>query len=155
MSDSTRPLAPAYEVLRLGPSDRHVARRLFEVMAGVFEEGHDELSDAYIDGLLARAEFWAIAARSGDDVIGGLTAHTLPMTRTESREIFIYDIAVRRDHQRRGVGRALMTHLGQAAADAGIREIFVPAEAEDLEAIEFYRGIGGAEIPVAFFTFSR
>ncbi len=124
-------------------------------MARVFEEDHEDLSDAYIDRLLSREELWVIAARSGEDIIGGLTAHTLSMTRTESREIFIYDIAVRGDHQRRGVGRELLRHLQELADAAGISELFVPADAADSHAIEFYRAVGGEEARVSFFTFSR
>jgi aminoglycoside 3-N-acetyltransferase I len=123
------------------------------MMAAVFDEDHQALSDRYVDQLLAREEFWAIAALSGEEVVGGLTAHTLPMTRTESREIFIYDVAVRSDHQRQGIGRRLLLHLQQAAAASGITGVFVPADAGDLGALDFYRALGGAETPVAFFTF--
>jgi hypothetical protein len=45
----------------------------------------------------AERHFWAIAAFAAKDIGGGITAHTLPMTRTESSEIFIYDVAVRSD----------------------------------------------------------
>jgi len=48
-------------------------------------------------------------------IVGGLTAHTWPMTRAEQSEIFIYDIAVRKDQQRKGVGRRLVTALLESA----------------------------------------
>ena len=141
-------------VARLGAGDRLKAKRLFSMMAEVFEESHEDLGDDYVDGLLARADFWALAAFSGGDVVGGLTAHTLPMTRARSREIFIYDVAVRVDHQRRGVGRQLVQHLRQAAATAGVGDVFVPADDDDHHALEFYRALGGEAAPVTFFTFS-
>jgi aminoglycoside 3-N-acetyltransferase I len=96
-----------------------------------------------------------LAATMGDEIVGGLTAHTLPMTRSESREIFIYDIAVRASHQRRGVGRLLMSHLARLAGEAGIADMFVPADDEDSHALEFYRALGGVASPVTFFTFGR
>jgi aminoglycoside 3-N-acetyltransferase I len=142
------------QVRRLGASDLELARRLFTLMAHVFEEDQDPLSDAYVQGLLAQSSFWAIAALAGEDVVGGLTAHTLPMTRTETPEVFIYDIAVRTDLQRRGVGRRLLSHLRDEASLQGIRDIFVPADIEDIHALEFYRATGAVESPVAFFTFS-
>lgn len=49
--------------------------------------------------MLQFKNFWAIAAFEGDELLGGLSAHTLPMTRSESAEIFIYDIAVQPSHQ--------------------------------------------------------
>lgn len=139
---------------RLTSGDRELARELFAMMAAVFAEECEHLSDGYLDRLLSREDFWAIAAFVDDDIIGGVTAHTLPMTRTESLEVFIYDIAVRGDQQRKGIGRRLMTALREAAAAVGIRDVFVPADNDDLPALDFYRALGGLPSPVTFFTFS-
>jgi len=65
------------------------------MMAGVFEEENEQVREHHIDRLLNREEFWAIAAFIGHEVIGGLPAHTLPMTRAEAAEVLVYDIAVR------------------------------------------------------------
>jgi aminoglycoside 3-N-acetyltransferase I len=139
---------------RLAAGDREAARKMFAVMAAVFAEECEQLSDAYLDRLLNRADFWAIAAFLGDDVIGGVTAHTLPMTRTESSEVFVYDIAVREDQRRRGIGRRLMVALRNATADSGIQHVFVPADNDDVHALDFYRALGGAPSTVTFFSFS-
>lgn len=139
---------------RLKAGDREVAKVLFTVMAEVFEEGRGELSDGYLDRLLGREDFWAIAAFVDNDIVGGLTAHTLPMTRAEYSEIFIYDIAVRSDHQRKGIGRGLIEELRSQAAGMGIRELFVPADNEDVHALDFYRALGGEAAPVTIFTFT-
>ncbi|HYH81632.1 MAG TPA: GNAT family N-acetyltransferase [Longimicrobium sp.] len=140
---------------RLVSGDREQARRLFALMAEVFEEEGEPLGDGYLDRLLSREDFWAIAAFRGDDLVGGITAHTLPMTRAEVSELFIYDLAVRADQQRTGVGRHLVTALRDAAAAAGIGEVFVPADDDDVHALDFYRAIGGTASPVTFFTFSE
>jgi aminoglycoside 3-N-acetyltransferase I len=142
---------------RLTAGDRELARALFSLMAEVFEEPSRPLSDGYLDRLLAREEFWAIAAFEGDrgdQIIGGLTAHTLPMTRDETSEVFIYDVAVHPAHQRKGVGRRLVTELRERAAVAGIRDLFVPADNDDRHALDFYRALGGAASAVTFFTFA-
>jgi aminoglycoside 3-N-acetyltransferase I len=145
----------SYRIARLVAGDDAVARRVFSTMAEVFDEDHEDLSEGYVAQLLARHEFWVLAATLDEEVVGGLTAHTLPMTRSESREIFIYDIAVLVEHQRRGVGRLLMSHLTRLASDAGIHDLFVPADDEDAHALDFYRALGGVASPVTFFTFSR
>jgi aminoglycoside 3-N-acetyltransferase I len=137
---------------RLGPGDRARAKALFALMAAVFDEDCETLSDAYVDRLLGRADFWVIAALSDDDLVGGLTAHTLPMTRTQVSEVFIYDLAVRPEHQRRGVGRGLIAHLRGAA---GAAEIFVAVDDEDAHALDFYRAVGGSAAPVTIFTFTH
>lgn len=142
------------QLKRLKAGDRAAAKVLFTLMVEVFEEGTGELSDGYIDQLLGREDFWAIAAFVGDDIVGGITAHTLPMTRAQSSEIFIYDIAVRREHQRKGIGRRLIEELRAQAADMGIQDLFVPADNEDAHALDFYRALGGEAAPVTIFTFT-
>ena len=138
---------------RLTADEADLARQQFTMMADVFEEERSPLSDRYLEGLLMRPEFWAVAAIDGDKVVGGLTAHTLPMTRSETSEILIYDIAVSQNYQRKGIGRLLMKALREAASQSGIQTVFVPADIEDLHAVHFYRAVGGVESQVAFFTF--
>ena len=140
---------------RLTGDDRALARRTFQLMAEVFEEKSTALSDHYLDELLRRGDFWAFAALYGDEVVGGITGYTLPLTRTESSEVFIYDIAVHAGHQRRGVGRRLVSALRDGAAALGIHEVFVPADNDDTHALDFYRRLGGEPSPVTFFTFSE
>jgi aminoglycoside 3-N-acetyltransferase I len=140
---------------RLSIDDRELARQTFLLMAEVFEEESSSLSDRYLDQLLSGRDFWAIAALLGNDVVGGITAHTLPMTRSETSEVFIYDIAVHVDHQRRGIGRELVSALRADAAALGIHDIFVPADNDDAHALDFYRRLGAEPSPVTFFTFSE
>jgi aminoglycoside 3-N-acetyltransferase I len=140
------------EIRRLRAGDGDLARRLFAMMERVFEEEPGELGDAYLRDLLGREVFRAFAALEGDDVVGGLTAHVLPMTRSESSELFVFDLAVRADRQRRGVGRLLMDAARGDAAEIG--DLFVPADADDTDALDFYRALGGAEAPAVIFTFA-
>jgi aminoglycoside 3-N-acetyltransferase I len=141
------------EIRRLGPRDRELARATFRLMADVFGERPATLSDVYLDGLLARLDFWVIAAIVGNVPVGGLTAHTLPMTAYEGAEIFLYDIAVAVHQQRRGFGRRLIDALRREAAALSIATIFVPAEDEDAHALDFYRAIGGRPTRVTLFEF--
>ena len=140
---------------RLSVDDRELARRTFLLMAEVFEEEGALLSDHYLDQLLSGRDFWAFAALLGSDVVGGITAHTLPMTRSETSEVFIYDIAVHVDHQRRGIGMELVAALRAGTAAVGIHDIFVPADNDDTHALDFYRRLGGEPSSVTFFTFSE
>jgi aminoglycoside 3-N-acetyltransferase I len=141
------------EVRRLARGDAAVAVVLFVMMAHVFEEDSEPLSEDYLEDLLGREDFWALAAFIGPEIVAGLTAHTLPMTRSPTSELFIYDLAVRQDHRRRGIASRLVFELRAAAAVAGIHEIFVPANNEDVHALDFYLALGATAAPVTFFTF--
>lgn len=140
---------------RLTPSDRELARSLFTLIAKVFEEEPAPLSDGYLEHLLQRDEFWAVAAFVGDELVGGITAHLLPMTRAEASELFIYDLAVRADWQRHGIGRYLVTAVREQAAVQDIQTVFVPADNDDVHALDFYQALGGMPSGVTVFTFSE
>ena len=138
---------------RLRVTDIGLARTLFAMMTRVFATAAEVLSDDYLTRLLARDDFWAFAALVDGQLVGGLTAHTLPLTRAEVSEVFIYDIAVVPDWQRHGVGRQLMSTLRSEAAAAGITVVFVAADNEDTHALDFYQTVGGVPAPVTIFTF--
>lgn len=140
---------------RLAEQDIATAKSLFTLMSEIFAEVQEPLGESYLGQLLADDSFWAIAAFSDGHLAGGLTAHTLPMTRSESSEIFIYDIAVRESCRRRGVGKALVNTLLGQARQAGIDVAFVPADNGDTHALDFYRAVGGVPSPVTLFTFGE
>lgn len=141
---------------RLTAADAARARDLFALMALVFDEGAGTagtVAEGYAARVLARPDFWAFAASVDGHLVGGLTAHTLPMTREEASEVFIYDIAVVPEWQRHGIGRRLVTALREGALAAGIGVVFVPADNDDTHALDFYAALGGAAAPVTIFTF--
>jgi aminoglycoside 3-N-acetyltransferase I len=144
---------PDIEVERLTVADVALARTLFATMAGVFETEAGALSDRYLTRLLQRDAFWALGATVDGQVVGGLTAHTLPLARSEESELFLYDLAVLPAWQRQGVGRQLVSALRAQAARAGISVAFVAADDDDTHALDFYRAIGGVPTPVTIFTF--
>lgn len=143
------------QIRRLAPTDRDRARALFEMMAKVFGEARRPLGDRYLDRLLCRSSFWVLAALHEGEVVGGLTAHALPMTTSETFELFVYDLAVREDHQRKGIGRQLMAALRREAVEHGVRVLYVPVDDGDAHALAFYRAMEGEATPVTFFLFHQ
>jgi aminoglycoside 3-N-acetyltransferase I len=140
---------------RLLSSDRDLASRTFAVMADVFEEPHEALSGDYVDALLAKSGFWSVCALVDDRIVGGVTAHTIPMTRAQASELFIYDVAVHANARRQGVGRGLLAELRAWAAEEAVHFAFVPVDNEDDEALDFYRALDGSASPVTIFNFLR
>ena len=143
-------------VWRLGPGERAEAKALFALLAGIFGEPHQPRDDDSLDELLARQDFWVLAAADDDGaLLAGLTAHRLPMTHHAGSALFIYDIAVRPDRQRQGWGRRLVQMLRKLALQQGMDEVFVLADDEDTHALDFYRALGGVASPVTMFEFGR
>lgn len=111
--------------------------------------------DDYLAALLAKPHFIALAATSGDEVVGGLAAYVLEKFERDRREIYIYDLAVARPHRRRGIATALIHRLIDIARELRAYVIFVQADRGDESAIKLYESMGTREdvhhfdIPVA------
>lgn len=56
--------------------------------------------------------------------------------------MFIYEIGVRDDHRRRGVGRALVAELKRICSEARISRAFVITNEHNQTAMAFYRSLG-------------
>lgn len=143
-----------FQIKRLGKSDSEMARQLFLIFGKVFARENPTTAGAsYLEGLLAKPGFIVYAALHQDEIVGGLTAYELPMYYSESSEMFIYDIAIQPEFQRKGLGTKLLSTLQEYCRQHGIREMFVAASEEDTHAIYFYQSTGGEAEKVVHFTY--
>ena len=131
-------------------TDFHALVSLFNM---VFEEEPKIGSEANSLKLLSSKNFIALAALTENEVVGGLTAYELPLYYSDSSEIFIYDLAVKPEYQRMGIGKELIQRLKSHCIQDGIKEFFVMAHEEDEHAIEFYRSTGGKSENVVNFLY--
>lgn len=124
-------------------------RRLLDVFGRAFEETDTysgrQPTDAYLRRLLGSDTFLAVAAFSGDSVVGGLAGYVLPKFEQERAEFYIYDLAVDEPRRREGIATALIGELRRLASERGIRVIFVQADHGDDPAIELYTKLGARE----------
>lgn len=126
---------------------------LMEAMLSTFGEAFDEEetygaarpSQAYLQRLLGKDDFIAIAALKHESVVGGLVAYELQKFEQERSEIYIYDLAVAAAHRRKGVATALIKELQKIAATRGAYVIFVQADIGDAPAIALYEKLGVRE----------
>jgi len=105
----------------------------------------EQPDDAYLERLLSGDGFVAIAALSGEQVVGGLAAYVLRKFEQARSEMYIYDLAVDERHRRQGVATALIRKLQELAADLGAYVIFVQADQGDDAAIALYSKLGARE----------
>ena len=149
MNPSPKP----FEVRRLTKEDISTFNSLIDLFNLVFEEEPKIRNEAHLLNLLGSNNFIAIVAVSENKVVGGLTAYELPMVYSDSSEIFIYDLAVKAEYQRMGIGKRLIQSLKEYCAKNEINEFFVLAHEEDEHAIEFYRATGGKSEKVVNFLY--
>jgi aminoglycoside 3-N-acetyltransferase I len=146
--------AKPFEIKQLSKEDLPAFKSLINLFNIVFEEEQRLVgSDPHLTKLLGSKSFVAITALSEHEVVGGMTAYELPMVYSDSSEIILYDMAVRADFQRMGIGKKLIQGLKEYCIENGIKEFFVLAHEEDRHAVEFYHSTGGKSEKVVNFLY--
>jgi aminoglycoside 3-N-acetyltransferase I len=138
-----------YAVRTLTPQDAGALAALNVVFGIAFEDQQSYSSrppgEAYLTRLLEREHFIAVVASVGEAVIGGLTAYQLDKCEQDRREIYIYDLAVLKEHRRKGVATALIWELQRVGSLRDAYVIFVHADLVDAPAIAHYDKLGTKE----------
>ena len=122
-------------------------------LLGVFGEAFGDMDayqsavprDEYLQSLLTKPHFIALAAVTGDQVVGGLAAYVLEKFEQERQEIYIYDLAVQEQHRRKGIATKLINEIRKIARERGAYVIYVQADKVDDAAIKLYESVGTKE----------
>ena len=135
-----------HDIRQLGVDYVATMRAMLRMFGRAFEDVptycDEQPSDAYLQRLLARDSFIALAAIGDGGVIGGLAAYVLDKFEQERSEIYIYDLAVEHSHRRHGIATALIETLQGIAQKRGAYVIFVQADLGDAAAIALYTKLG-------------
>lgn len=138
-----------YVYKHVSVGDLPVLKALLAVFGEVFAEPVTYQgavpSDRYLEALLGKPHFIALAAMDGEEVVGGLAAYELEKFEQARSEVYIYDLAVREAHRRRGVATDLIRELGRIAKARGAYVMFVQADPGDDPAIRLYESLGTRE----------
>ncbi len=116
-------------------------------------EGFKMPDENYLKQLLAQDDFFVFVASSDDKVVGGLTAYTLQQYYSQMPLVYIYDLAVKTEYQRQGIGKLLLSAITDYGKEIGVEEVFVQADEGDDHAIEFYHATGGMAEKVVHFNY--
>ena len=142
------------KVKKLADSDLNQFKELIFLFEDVFEMKNFEMPvDDHLASLLKKDGFYVFVALVEGRVVGGLTAYTLERYYSTSPLVYIFDLAVRTEFQRRGIGRKLIAGINDFCREIGAEEVFVQADEVDLYALEFYRSTGGNAEKVVHFTY--
>jgi len=144
------------EIFRLGQNDVNDFMNLIKVFENVFEwENFSTPSVTHFQNLLYNDKLLVFIAKTDNKVVGGLTAHVLDRYDSEKPSAYIYDIAVISSLQRKGIGKLLLASLNKYCRKFGFHEIFVQAETDDIQAVNFYKSTPiSSELNATHFTYS-
>jgi len=139
----------SFTVRHLAAADIAQLRALNVLFGVAFAEpetyGAQPPDDAYLQDLLQKRHVIILVALADAEVVGGLVAYQLEKFERARSEIYIYDLAVREDHRRRGVATGLIGALGQIGKARGAYVIYVQADPGDDPAIHLYESLGTRE----------
>jgi aminoglycoside 3-N-acetyltransferase I len=132
------------QIKKLDSGEVALAKELI-VMFGFSEGSRHQIfaSDKYVREMLEREDFHVIVAVENEKLAGGLTAYEMKMFKRETTEMFLYEIEVAEEFQRRGIGKALIEKLKEICAEKGIVEMFVGTEKDNFAARKLYSSTGG------------
>jgi aminoglycoside 3-N-acetyltransferase I len=127
------------EIIKLNSGQVKEFTALLQIFKEVFES-EEILSDKdYLAGLLNKPDFLVFVAMENEKVIGGLTVYVLHSYQVARPMAYIYDVGVATAFQRQGIGKSLLAYVCNYCKDHAYEDVFVQAEAEDAQAVNFYR----------------
>lgn len=136
-------------VHQIGSDDVALMDGLLDLFGEEFDEpetyGANRPSAEYLRRLLSSDTFIALVAVERGEVVGGLAAYELRKFEQERSEIYVYDLAVRQTHRRRGIATSLLRGVCGIGRDRGAHVVFVQADYGDEPAIALYAGLGERE----------
>lgn len=96
-------------------------------------------NETHLKNMLSRDTSFAVVAINENTVIAGLTFYVLDQYDFEKPLAYIYDLAVLKQYQRKGIGKKLIEFTNEFCRQKGFEEVFVQAEKIDDYAVDFYR----------------
>lgn len=142
------------EIQKLSPYQLNEFIDLLDIFEDVFEmKNFESPHKEHLQELLAKDDFFVFVAVSEGEIIGGLTAYSLTQYYSEDPLVYIYDIAVLKKYQRKGIGKKLILGIKDYCTEIGVEEIFVQAEDADEHALDFYKSTGALSTKVTHFYY--
>ncbi|HTZ06945.1 MAG TPA: GNAT family N-acetyltransferase [Gaiellaceae bacterium] len=124
------------ELRRLGVGDEEVVIRL-----SLDDERQPHTVESARE-LLANDATYYLAAFENGEPIAQLLAYELIRRHGDGRMMLVYEIGVREEARRLGVGRALFDLLRKLCRERGVRRAFVITNESNEPAMAFYASLG-------------
>jgi len=143
------------EIKKLDKNEISEFRNLIEIFNIVFENEFQLPPNKYLSHLLSNSDFIVFVVKINNQVVGGLTIYILHGYYSVKPSAYIYDVGIRPEFQRQGLGKNLITEVCRFCKENGFEEAYVEAESEDTQAVDFYRSTKFSnEMNAIHFTYS-
>lgn len=142
------------EIKKLHDTDFFQFKELILLFEDVFEMKDFIIpDDDHLLHLLEKDDFFVFVALSENKVIGGLTSYALEQYYSKKPLVYIYDLAVKTEFQRQGIGKLLISGITGYCKNIGIEEVFVQVDEIDEHALEFYYSTGAIAEKIVHFYY--
>jgi ribosomal protein S18 acetylase RimI-like enzyme len=140
------------EKLTRHDSDKFI--QLIFVFEDVFEMKDLKIPPAdHLQKLLEKDDFFVFVALLNNKVVGGLTSYIMHQYYSTSPLVYIFDLAVQREQQWKGIGKKLIAGNNSYSKSIGAEAVMVQADEADDYAIRFYRSTGATGQQVIHFDY--
>ncbi|MEO5996616.1 MAG: GNAT family N-acetyltransferase [Chitinophagaceae bacterium] len=142
------------EIKKLGNQELNRFIELIRLFEDVFKMENFRIpGQDYLHQLLQKDSFYVFVALLDDKVIGGLTTYTMLQYYSTLPLVYIFDLAVSTEHQRKGIGKMLIKAVTNYCKEIGVQEVFVQADEVDGYALDFYHSTGATAEKVVHFNY--
>ena len=125
---------------KLNKTDVSKFLELIHVFEDVFEmQNFKPPHQNHLRTVLYKENFMVFTASHNGKVIGGLTAYILDQYYSTKPLVYIFDLAIKKEFQRKGIGKKLISEINEYCRNQDFQEVFVQADKVDDYALEFYR----------------
>lgn len=143
------------KIEKVNPDEINKFKELIGVFEEVFEMKNFHIPNTnYLQKLLEKSDFFVFVASLHNNVVGGLTSYVMDQYYEESPLVYIFDLAVKAEFQRKGIGKMLIKVHNDYCKAKGIETVMVQADEVDDHAIKFYQNTGGTAERVIHFDYS-
>ncbi len=128
------------KISKLSPNNISEFKQLINIFKTVFELNNEKTTNnQHLEYLLNKEDFFVIIGQQGEKVVGGLTVYVMHRYFSDNPIAYVYDVGVLPEYQRKGIGNKLMSFLTSYCKLNGFEDVFVEAEADDTQAVNFYK----------------
>lgn len=130
-------LSPMFRIMRVTPANLEFARE-----AIVEVHGRSIESDDVLTSFLRDDNTLMFVALERDRVVGSVYGYRLRNPHTAKPQYYLYEVDVREDMRRRGIGLTLVDAFTEATRSVGACEAWVGTEAVNAPALSLYERAG-------------